>query len=174
MKYLITEQQLKGLLENQNLLNALLDKIRNGGIESLSVDEKEYLDRLSKGEEFDSEDDDLDNDEFDEESYYDFQSPVVSFFNMIPTFKEIEVNDENYGVSVNDDEFGDSIVVSGPNIEIYIVPFWENTGDIKIDTVSGRSLKLKSNKIPEDTKSMREYIDNFYSEIIPKIITKLS
>jgi hypothetical protein len=43
MKYLITESQYEILLENQNYVDSLLDKISERGYNSLSIDEKKYL-----------------------------------------------------------------------------------------------------------------------------------
>lgn len=47
-KIIITENQLNLLLENQEYINSLLDKIGSEGIESLTPSEKRYLDGLSK------------------------------------------------------------------------------------------------------------------------------
>lgn len=170
MNYVITESQLGRLIENQDLLNHILEKIKTNGIESLTDDEKELLDKLSRGEEVET----IDDGDFDETSYYEFTDPMISFFNMVPNFEEVNVGEESYGVSVNEDEYGDSLIISGPETEIYIIPFWEGTGNIRIETIDGKILKMKSDVIPSDSKSMRNYIDNFYSNIIPKIINKLS
>jgi hypothetical protein len=43
MKYLITESQYQLLLENQEYVDSLLDKITDKGYDSLSIDEKRYL-----------------------------------------------------------------------------------------------------------------------------------
>ena len=45
-KIIITENQLRLLLENQEYVNSLLDKIGTKGIESLTPSEKKYLDGL--------------------------------------------------------------------------------------------------------------------------------
>jgi hypothetical protein len=47
---IINESEYNKLLENTYILDKLLDKISSQGIQSLSQDEKEYLDRYSKGE----------------------------------------------------------------------------------------------------------------------------
>lgn len=47
---LITESEYKKLLENQTIINKILDKISEKGIESLTPEEKEYLTKYSKGE----------------------------------------------------------------------------------------------------------------------------
>lgn len=47
---LITERQLKMLAESQAEVDRILDKIYNSGMESLTIDEKQYLDAFSKHE----------------------------------------------------------------------------------------------------------------------------
>jgi len=49
-KIIITESQLTLLLENQEYINSLLDKISDKGIETLTPSEKKYLDGLSSHE----------------------------------------------------------------------------------------------------------------------------
>ena len=46
----ITESQYKQLSENEEILNRILDKISDQGIDSLTPEEKSYLDKYSKGE----------------------------------------------------------------------------------------------------------------------------
>lgn len=50
MNIIITESQYRILLENQEEVDRILDKISDGGYESLSIDEKRYLDAFSKHE----------------------------------------------------------------------------------------------------------------------------
>lgn len=45
---LITEKQLRMITESQAEVDRILDKIYNSGMESLSIDEKNYLDSFSK------------------------------------------------------------------------------------------------------------------------------
>lgn len=47
---LITENKYKQLLEDMEVVNRILDKISNQGKDSLSPEEKKYLDKYSKGE----------------------------------------------------------------------------------------------------------------------------
>ena len=49
-KIIITENQLRLLLENQEYIDSLLDKISTKGVESLTPSEKKYLDGLSSHE----------------------------------------------------------------------------------------------------------------------------
>ena len=50
MKIIITESQYKFLVENQEVVDRILDKISEIGYESLSIDEKKYLNHFSKHE----------------------------------------------------------------------------------------------------------------------------
>ena len=50
MNIIITESQYRILLENQEEIDRILDKFCDGGYESLSTDEKRYLDAFSKHE----------------------------------------------------------------------------------------------------------------------------
>ena len=66
-KIIITENQLRLLLENQEYVNSLLDKIGAKGIESLTPSEKKYLDGLSSHEgHMDDYDDPNYEDDYDE------------------------------------------------------------------------------------------------------------
>ena len=47
---IITEGQYKKLLEDMEMVNRILDKISSQGKDSLTPEEKEYLDKYSKGE----------------------------------------------------------------------------------------------------------------------------
>ena len=48
MKYIITESQYDIILENQKYVDSLLDKISERGYDSLSIDEKRYLQSYSE------------------------------------------------------------------------------------------------------------------------------
>jgi hypothetical protein len=50
MNIIITESQYRILLESQEEVDRILDKISDGSYESLSIDEKRYLDAFSKHE----------------------------------------------------------------------------------------------------------------------------
>jgi restriction endonuclease S subunit len=50
MKFIITESQFERLVENQKYVDSLLDKISEEGYQSLSIDEKRYLDEFSRHE----------------------------------------------------------------------------------------------------------------------------
>jgi hypothetical protein len=43
MKFILTESQYKRIVESQEVVDHILDKISQGGYESLSIDEKRYL-----------------------------------------------------------------------------------------------------------------------------------
>lgn len=53
MKYLITESQYIRIIESQEKIDSILDKMSDGGYESLTIDEKRYLknysDHMNKG-----------------------------------------------------------------------------------------------------------------------------
>jgi hypothetical protein len=165
MNYIITENQLRIITENE-VLDKLLKKIKDFGLESLTDTEKYQLDKISKGEDFDE----IDNSEGDENINFD---PFFSFFDFVPNYETINVDGKDYEVLINDEDSFLSLVVIGDNTEIYITPFYENSGDIKIETVEGKTLKLKSDIIPSDVDLLKEYIDKFYSVYIPKIIRKV-
>jgi hypothetical protein len=66
-KIIITENQLRLLLENQEYIDSLLDKISTKGVESLTPSEKKYLDGLSSHEgHMDDYDDPNYEDDYDE------------------------------------------------------------------------------------------------------------
>lgn len=49
MKYILTESQLKFIVEDQKTLDIILDKISSDGVESLNFREREFLKDYSKG-----------------------------------------------------------------------------------------------------------------------------
>lgn len=165
MNYIVTESQLKIITENQ-ILDKLLKKIKDSGLDSLTDIEKSQLDKISRGEDFDE----IDDNESVEDINFD---PFFNFFDFVPNYETINVDGKDYEVLINDEDSFLSLVVIGDNIEIYITPFYENSGDINIETIEGKSLKLKSNIIPNDIDSLKDYIEKFYSEYIPKIIRKI-
>lgn len=169
MNYLITESQLEFILENQNLLNDILEKIKSGGIDSLTDIEKRQLDKISKGEDVDNE---YDEPEDEPETNFNFD-PLYSFFDFAPNYESVEVDGREYEIVINEEDNSLSLIIIGTDAEIYVTPFWEDSGDIKIETIEGRSLKMKSDKIPENTNSMKDYVKLFYSNFIPKIIKKI-
>ena len=174
MNYLITESQLEFILENQNLLNDILEKIKKGGINSLTDLEKDQLDRISRGEDIDNDDIDDEDVETEDESESSFNfDPLYSFFDFAPNYESVQVDGKDYEIVINEEDNSLSLIIIGTDAEIYVTPFWENSGDIKIETIEGRSLKMKSDKIPKNSKSMKDYVKLFYSNFIPKIIKKI-
>jgi hypothetical protein len=93
MKIIITESQYNFLIENQEVVDRILDKIKEKGIKSLSIDEKRYLDEFSKHK--------GDPDEFiDPAERYDerrgekFTSNFRNIPNITFTFDDEEIEDD--------------------------------------------------------------------------------
>lgn len=93
MKIIITESQYNFLLENQEVVDRILDKISEKGIKSLSVDEKRYLDEFSKHK--GNPDEFIDPAErYDERRGEKFTSNFRNIPNITFTFDDEEIEDD--------------------------------------------------------------------------------
>lgn len=115
-KIIITESQLKVLLENEEYLNSILDKINKQGIDSLTPSEKKYLNGLSqhKGSIDDYKDPNY-VDEYDERKGQKITStvPKLSKMYFVFDYEEREGNEILlYGtIYYNDNEY-DGVIVT--------------------------------------------------------------
>jgi hypothetical protein len=107
MKYLITESQYEILLENQKYVDSILDKISESGYDSLSIDEKRYLDEFSK---YNGDPDEFvySSDEYDEREGQVIDGEI-SGLPIEYTFSEESDNNEGIGyyggLKFDDDEY---------------------------------------------------------------------
>jgi hypothetical protein len=107
MKYLITESQYEILLENQKYVDSILEKISESGYDSLSIDEKRYLDEFSK---YNGDPDEFvySSDEYDEREGQVIDGEI-SGLPIEYTFSEESDNNEGIGyyggLKFDDDEY---------------------------------------------------------------------
>ena len=93
MKIIITESQYNFLIENQEVVDRILDKISEKGIKSLSIDEKRYLDEFSKHK--GNPDEFIDPAErYDERRGEKFTSNFRNIPNITFTFDDEEIEDD--------------------------------------------------------------------------------
>lgn len=165
MKIIITESQLNFLLKESVTIDDLLDKINQVGYDNLSDEEKDRLIKLSKGEEPE------DNSEYEEEL-----DPYNLFMHYALENEEFEVNGKRYQTEKVEESDGEHIKVVGFDDELYfyVTPFFMGKPEISVVTVNGKKYSYKMNEIPKTESEMLSFITNFYSDILPEIITKLS
>ena len=160
MKFLITEKQFEKLVENQKVVDSLLDKISEEGYESLSIDEKRYLDEFSKHE--------GDPDEFvdpldrhDEREGESFEGEVdgkpIQY-----TFSEESYNKYGIGlygeIKYDDDEYlGVIIINKNGTVEDFDFYSVISNGDVRLQ-----------NQL--DDKSQYELLLFFEEEVVPFLI----
>lgn len=160
MKFLITESQFERLQENQKYVDSLLDKISEKGYESLSIDEKRYLDEFSKHEgDPDEFVDPLDR--YDEREGESFEGEVdgkpIQY-----TFSEESYNQYGIGlygeIKYDDDEYLGVIIVN-KNGTVEDFDFYS--------VISDEDVRLQ-NKL--DDKSQYELLLFFEEEVVPFLV----
>lgn len=168
MKIIISESQLKIIIKEISSIDDLLDKINQVGYENLSDEEKDRLIKLSKGEE---------PEESEEQSKYEEEvDPYQLFMHYALENEEFEVGGKRYQTEKVEESDGEHIRVIGFDDEmyIYVTPFYMGKKGVSVITLDGKKYLYKMNEIPKTESEMRSFINNFYSEILPEIITKLS
>lgn len=161
MKYILTESQLQMLLESQEYLNQLLDKINDEGYDSLTDREKDALVRISKGEEVYDEPGEL---PVSDEVY----RPNDIFLKYASAYGELEVDDLLFEISLL--KGANSIEILGNYHSFLVQPNFEEK-EIKIydsDTDEINVVKYKS--VPETTEKMRSLAVNFMYQTLPNFI----
>jgi hypothetical protein len=150
MKYFITENQLRVIMENEEI-DRILDKISSDGIESLSVYEKKYLDTYSqhKGHESDFVDPETSRDIEDEKRGVEITSEIPELDGMTFRYEDKLDLDENEFEVAGDLLFDD---------EKYYVMFLTNkSGDLLDYSVSKEYLE---NDTEEFRSEMRDKFPN--------------
>lgn len=165
MKIIITESQLRFIIKESSSIDDLLDKINQVGYDNLSDEEKNRLIKLSKGEEIE------DNSEYQEEI-----DPYQLFMHYAFENEEFEVNGKRYQTEKVEETNGEHIRVIGIDDEtyFYVTPFWMGKQGISVITLDNKKYLYKTKDIPKTESEMQSFITNFYSDILPEIVTKLS
>lgn len=172
MKYFITENQLRFIMENEEI-DRILDKISSEGIESLNVYEKKYLDSYSqhKGHESEFIDPETSRDIEDEKKGIEFTSDIPELDGITFRYEDkLDLDEDEFGVA------GDLII----DDEKYYVMFLTNkSGDLLDYSVSKEYLENDTEQFRDEMKvkfpnmeedrlfSMFEYF--LEQEVIPNL-----
>jgi len=158
MKYLITESQYEILLENQKYVDSILDKISENGYDSLSIDEKRYLDEFSK---YNGDPDEFvySSDEYDEREGQVIEGEI-SGLPIEYTFSEESDNKEGIGyyggLKFDDDEYF-GVVISDERGHLVGYDFYS--------VLSDEDVRLQDN-----IEGLEHEISLFFSEkVLPEI-----
>lgn len=165
MKIIISETQLRFLINESYSIDDLLDKINQVGYENLSDEDKDRLKKLSKGEEPE-----------EETEYQEELDPYHLFMHYALDDEQFEVNGKKYQTEKVEETDGEHIRVVGydDDLYFYVTPFFMGKPGVSVVTVDGKKYLYKMKEIPKTQSEMQSFITNFYSEILPEIITKLS
>jgi len=188
MKIIISENQFKRILiENEEYINYLLDKISNKGINSLSGAEKKALDRSSNKEKEDIQIIDGDMyvngigyDRYISKEYQDTQHPISDtstdryrmFISEIKKHnfpKEIYVNDTVWKIDLVEEMSGTHILLSNDKDNIYVTPFWEGSEDIIIG-FNDEHENMEIPYPPDTQEEMSSFVNELFSWIIPEMV----
>jgi len=182
MKIKLTEAQIIKVLSeisDNDIMNHILDKINNGGLESLTPEDKIKLRQLS-GEKVKMPEPEPVPDEpvNDEENEIRFAS--LNFIDNFPTDMEFNFEGRNFHAEVNDIEYGDVeteydptesnfIVLSDGEVMVKIFPFYNNTREFRIISNNGFKKSFKFNaEIPSNEDSASLFIRFFIKQTLPK------
>jgi len=182
MKIKLTEAQIIKVLSeisDNDIMNHILDKINNGGLESLTPEDKIKLRQLS-GEKVKMPEPEPVPDEpvNDEENEIRFAS--LNFIDNFPTDMEFNFEGRNFHAEVNDIEYGDVeteydptesnfIVLSDGEVMVKIFPFYNNTREFRIISNNGFKKPFKFNaEIPSNEDSASLFIRFFIKQTLPK------
>lgn len=188
MKIIVGENQLKKILvENEEYINYLLDKISKKGINSLSSSEKQAMDRISNKEKEDIQIIDGDMyvngiayDRYMSKEYQDTQYPIsdtstdryrmfVSEIKKHNFPKEIYVNDTIWKIDLVEEMSGTHILLSNGMDEVYVTPFWEGSEDIIISFTDGHE-NMELPYPPNTQEEMSSFITELFGWIIPDMV----
>lgn len=158
MRIIITENQLKTIVENQKVLDQILDKISAEGIDSLTFREREYLDKYSKGKA----PDDLGGDiNYKKGTTIKSSLPQVADFTFV--FQEVNETDENieyYGIIYfgGNEYIGAFVCDKNNNLESIEFWIWGNDDQDPINLL-------------DDAQGLEHELEVFFeSDILPELV----
>ena len=161
MKYIIKESQIGRLIESQEYLNFLLDKINQNGYESLNDREKDALVRISKGEEVYDEPEELPVSD-------DVYRPDDIFIKYAGKYNELEVDDQLFRIELMGGT--DFLEILGDYLNFMIKPDLENGQILIEDGETDEIDSIKFKNVPETTEGMRKLAVKFIYQILPQYI----
>lgn len=161
MKYILTESQISKLIESQEYLNSLLDKINQKGYESLNDREKDALVRISKGEEVYDEPQEL---PVSDEVY----RPNDIFLKYVSNYVELEVGNQTFRIEPMGGT--SSVEILGDYHSFLVEPNFETSEVLIYDSETDEVESVKYKNIPQTTEGMRNLVTKFVFQILPKYI----
>jgi hypothetical protein len=155
MKIIITEVQLNELNRQSEIyLNYLLDKISQSGWESLTNDEKEAMNKMSK-----------DENAIDPKKKIDIKTIATLFKSLFPDKFNIVVNNENWEVKLSKtDETQTHLMVVNTikQIHFLVIPFAEHQPIMRV-VVRGERF---DGRIEENMPKTKQEVEEFYHEFV--------
>lgn len=180
MKVILSESQVLNILNeitSEQRMDFLLDKVSEGGIDSLTPAEKIELRKLS-GEDIDSGEEESTTNDFDDEyrnKDLDLPNVIEYIENTFPdgiTFEighvswEAYVGEKTYGL---EDDLKISVTDGDRLIDIY--PFKDGESKLKVLSTERKPFGVNVNSIPTNTDEVEYFMRSFINVDIPKIIT---
>ena len=158
MKIIITESQVKNIISeivNDEEMDSLLDKINVSGIDSLTPDEKERMERMSYGEEPE-----------------DLSYVKLKFFEYFPEDFNFKVNNEVWHAYETEKDSGDRcILITNSTDIIECYPFYKGDNKFVYAMENGNKFTDESKyEAPKDDDEIRDFVDRYTSVILPMAV----
>ena len=168
MKIVINETQLNELkVSSERYLDQLLDKISKNGIESLSQDEKEDMNKMSKNV-----------DVLNPDTPLNTESILALFKNLFPLRFKIDVDGETWLVNLKTEEYRDVyyLIIDNPEqkISFALFPFLQEKPVFTLlfeDMDDPFDIPIGED-IPKTKKEVENFYKNFMSTGLRDIIKK--
>lgn len=174
MKVILSESQVLNILNeitSEQRMDYLLDKVSEGGIESLTPAEKIELRKLS-GEDVSSDEEDYENGE-EEYKNEDLEMPEVLEFisNNFPDGITFNIGQSSWEAFIDkeDNEFKISITDGDRLIDVY--PFKNGETKLKVLSTERSPFRVNLDKIPTNMDEAEYFVRSLLNVDIPKIIT---
>lgn len=174
MRIILSESQMVQLIKEITRTNpyvdALLDKILDKGLSSLTDKERNDLDKMSRGQDVDYE-----NDEKSQEVFSSSYENHDMFMELFPDHFTVNVDDDEWYISKEIEPGGEFEIISvscyAKNMSFEINPFAKEDIFEVITTLNTIGFKVTS--IPKNSEEMGVFVNKFVKIDLPEIIKKL-
>lgn len=179
MKIVLTESQIKYVINevstDEAMMDYLLDKLSNVGMEGLTPKEQISLRRLSGEDVGDEETNDVpvaEPEVHDESNDIDYIKQ--KFFDYFPSNPYVRVNGMDWRtfLETSEDSYNDGVIVSvQEDKHILIYPFVNGTRTFKVTPSFGKGFTYNyKDKLPETDIDIKNFVLVFLRLLMPKII----
>lgn len=177
MKVVLSESQLLNILNeitSEQRMDFLLDKVSEGGIDSLTPAEKIELRKLS-GEDISSDEENaanlsskmMDDSGESNDEILNVSNVIGYIFDNMPEGMTYDIQGERWEIFLEDKE---KILVTDGDRGIFIYPFYNGDSKIVIKSTERSPFRINLNNIPSNKIEIEDFMENLINYEIPKII----